>query len=65
MFVPLNATAGRLHFLYTPRGELRVTQIDIQSTSGSDGEGIKEEISELLLYLHDTTEPDFRGPKPG
>ena len=59
VFVPLSATAGRLRFLYTPRGDLRVTQIDVQSTSGSDGEGIKEEISELLLYLHDTTEPDF------
>ena len=59
VFVPLSATAGRLRFLYTPSGDLRVTQIDVQSTSGSDGEGIKEEISELLLYLHDTTEPDF------
>ena len=59
VFVPLSATAGRLRFLYTPRGDLRVTQIDVQSASGSDGEGIKEEISELLLYLHDTTEPDF------
>ena len=58
-FVPLSATAGRLRFLYTPRGDLRVTQIDVQSASGSDGEAIKEEISELLLYLHDTTEPDF------
>lgn len=59
VFVPLSATAGRLRFLYTPRGDLRVTQIDVQSASGSDGEAIKEEISELLLYLHDTTEPDF------
>ncbi len=59
VFVPLSATAGRLRFLYTPTGDLRVTQIDVQSASDSDGERIKEEISELLLFLHDTTEPDF------
>ena len=59
VFVPLSGTAGRLRFLYTPRGDLRVTQIDVQSASDADAEQIKEEISELLLFLHNTTEPDF------
>ena len=59
VFVPLSASAGRLRFLYTPRGDLRVTQIDVQMAVGADGERVKEEISELLLFLHDTTEPDF------
>ena len=59
VFVPLSATVGRLRFLYTPSGDLRVTQIDVQMESEADGERVKEEITELLLFLHDTTEPDF------
>ena len=59
VFVPISATAGRLRFLYTPSGDLRVTQIDVQTDSQADGERVKEDISELLLFLHDTTEPDF------
>ena len=59
VFLPISATAGRLRFLYTPSGDLRVTQIDVQSADEVDGERVKEDISELLLYLHDTAEPDF------
>ena len=59
VFLPLSATAGRLRFLYTPSGDLRVTQIDVQSATGADGQRVKEEISELLLFRHETTEPDF------
>ena len=59
VFVPLSASAGRLRFLYTPRGDLRATQIDVQTVRDADGERVKEEISELLLFLHDTAEPDF------
>ena len=59
LLVPLSATAGRLRFLYTPSGDLRVSQIDVQSAADADGERVKEDISELLLYRHDTTEPDF------
>ena len=59
VFVPLSAVAGRLRFLFTPNGDLRVTQIDVQTARDADGERVKEEISELLLFLHDTTEPDF------
>ena len=59
VFVPLSATAGRLRFLYTPRGDLRVSQIDVQSEGGADSERVKEDISELLLFRHETTEPDF------
>lgn len=59
VFVPLSATAGRLRFLYTPRGDLRVSQIDVQFEGGADSERVKEDISELLLFRHETTEPDF------
>ena len=58
-FVPLSATAGRLRILYTPTGELRVTEIDVQSAPGAEGERVKGDISELLLFRHDMAEPDF------
>ena len=59
VFVPLSTVAGRLRFLYTPSGDLRVTQIDVQTANAADGERVKEEISELLLFMHDAAEPDF------
>ena len=59
IFLPLSATAGRLRFLYTPSGDLRVSQIDVQSGPGADAERVKEDISQLLLFRHETTEPDF------
>ena len=59
VFVPISATAGRMRFLYTPSGDLRVSQIDVQLADGADGEQAKEQVSELLLFLHDVPEPDF------
>ena len=59
VFMPLSSIAGRLRFLYTPAGNLRVNQIDIQTAEGADQERVKEEVSELLLFRHETTEPDF------
>ena len=59
VFIPLSAVAGRLRFLYTPEGDLRVTQIDVQMAEGADDERVKEDIGELLLFRHETTEPDF------
>ena len=59
VFVPISATAGRLRFLYTPSGDLRVTQVDVQTDRQADAERVKEDISELLLFRHDVTEPDF------
>ncbi len=59
VFVPLSGVAGRLRFLFTPSGDLRVTQIDIQTANGADEERVKQEVSELLLFLHETPEPDF------
>ncbi len=59
VFVPLSASASRLRFLYTPSGDLRVTQIDVQQERGADSERVKEDLTELLLFLHETTEPDF------
>ena len=59
VFVPLSGIGSRFRFLFTPTGDLRVTQIDIQTASGVDEERVKEKVSELLLFLHETTEPDF------
>ena len=59
VFVPLSGTASRLRFLYTPAGDLRVTQIDVQTASGADQQRVKEDVTELLLLLHETPEPDF------
>ncbi len=59
VFVSLSGMASRLRFLYTPTGDLRVTQIDVQTAPGADQERVKEQIGELLLFLHDTPEPDF------
>ncbi|MXW24124.1 MAG: FtsX-like permease family protein [Chloroflexi bacterium] len=59
VFVPLSGTADRLRFLYTPAGDLRVTQIDVQTASGADEQRVKEDVTELLLLLHETPEPDF------
>ena len=58
-FVPLRSVANRLRFLFTPAGDLRVTQIDVQTASEADEARVKDEISELLLFRHDTPEPDF------
>ena len=59
VFVPITSASQRLRFLITPSGDLRVSQIDVQTTSDADSERVKEDITELLLFLHDTTEPDF------
>ena len=59
VFVPLSAMAGRLRFLYTPAGDLRVTQIDVQTATGADSERVKDDISQLLLFRHEVTDPDF------
>ena len=58
-FIPLRSIANRLRFLYTPTGDLRVTQIDVQAADGFDEARVKEEITELLLFRHETPEPDF------
>ena len=59
VFVPMSATVGRLRFLRTPSGDLRVSQIDVQTANEADGEQVKQELNELLLFLHEVTEPDF------
>ncbi|MDE0601165.1 MAG: ABC transporter permease [bacterium] len=58
-FVPLTGLASRIRFLYTPTGDLRVSQIDVQAQSGADEARVKEDITELLLFRHETTQPDF------
>ena len=41
VFAPLSAVGGRFRFLFTPSGDLRVTQIDIQTATGADEERVK------------------------
>ena len=59
VMVPLSATAGRLRFLYTPTGDLRVTHIDVQAAPGADEQAVKDQLHDLLHFRHDTAEPDF------
>ncbi|MCY3558782.1 MAG: ABC transporter permease [Chloroflexi bacterium] len=59
VFVPITGMANRFRFLYTPTGDLRVTQIDVQASPGADTEQLKQQISELLLFRHNRTDPDF------
>ena len=59
VFVPLTGLANRFRFLYTPTGDLRVTQIDVQTTPGADTEEVKQQVSDLLLFRHNRTDPDF------
>ena len=59
VILPMSAAADRLRFLYTPTGDLRVTNIDVQAAPGADEERVKEQLHDLLLHLHDVPEPDF------
>jgi len=59
VFVPLTGLANRFRFLYTPSGDLRVTQIDVQTTPGADTSEVKQQVSDLLLFRHNRTDPDF------
>ncbi len=59
VFIPLLGLANRFRFLYTPTGEARVTQIDVQATPGADTEELKQQLTDLLLIRHNRTEPDF------
>ncbi|MYD52757.1 MAG: FtsX-like permease family protein [Chloroflexi bacterium] len=59
VFVPLTGLANRFRFLYTPTGDLRVTQIDVQTTPGADTAEVKQQVSDLLLFRHNRTDPDF------
>ena len=59
VFVPITGLANRFRFLYTPTGDLRVTQIDVQATPGADTEVLKQQVTDLLLFRHNRTDPDF------
>ena len=59
VFVPLTGLANRFRFLYTPSGDLRVTQINVQMTQGADSDEVKQQVTELLLFRHNRTDPDF------
>ena len=59
VFVPLTGLANRFRFLYTPSGDLRVTQINVQMTQGADSDEVKQQVTDLLLFRHNRTDPDF------
>ena len=59
VFVPLTGLANRFRFLYTPSGDLRVTQINVQMTQGADSDEVKQQVTELLLFRHNRSDPDF------
>jgi len=59
VFVPITGLANRFRVLYTPTGDLRVTQIDVQTTPGADTAEVKQQVSDLLLFRHNRTDPDF------
>ncbi len=59
VFVSLDGIVSRLRFLFTPTGDLRVTHIDVQTAPGADEEQVKHALTDLLLFLHETPEPDF------
>ena len=59
VFVSTAGIANRLRFLFTPTGDLRVTEIDVQVAPAADEARVKEQISDLLLFLHERPDPDF------
>ena len=59
VFVPLTGLANRFRFLYTPSGDLRVTQINVQMTPGADSQEVKQQVTDLLLFRHNRSDPDF------
>ncbi len=59
VFVPLIGLANRFRFLYTPSGDVRVTQIDVQARPDSDTELLKQQLTDLLLFRHNRSDPDF------
>ena len=62
VFIDAASLLSRIRFLRGATGgsgSTPVSQIDIQTAPGVDEERVKIAISELLLFLHETTEPDF------
>ena len=62
VFISTSSLLSRFRFLRGATGgagSTPVSQIDIQTAPGVDEERVKSSISELLLFLHETTEPDF------
>ena len=59
VFIPLTALQSRFRFLRNPTGDVTVSQIDVQTVPGTDEERVKQQLTELMLFLHETTEPDF------
>jgi putative ABC transport system permease protein len=62
VFITTASLLSRIRFLRGATGGVDgtpVTQIAIQTAPGADEEQVKGAISDLLLFLHETSEPDF------
>jgi putative ABC transport system permease protein len=59
MFAPLSALLGRIRAFVGPGGSTPVSQIDVRTIAGADDETVKMQITDLLLFVSDSTEPDF------
>ena len=59
VFIPLTSLQSRFAFLRNATGNVNVSQIDIQTAPGVDKEAVKQQVTALLLFLHEVVEPDF------
>ncbi len=59
VFIPVSSLLSRFRFLRSATGSTPVSQIDIQTAPGVDQERVKGAVADLLLFLHETIEPDF------
>ncbi len=59
VFIPISSLLSRFRFLRATGGNIPVSQIDIQTAPGADEEQVKAQVTELLLFLHEVSEPDF------
>ena len=59
VFIPIASLLSRFRFLRAATGSTPLSQIDIKTAPGADEEQVKNQISELLSFLHEVNEPDF------
>jgi putative ABC transport system permease protein len=60
VYVPIASLVQRFRALLRGAGsDIPLSRIDIQTAPGTDEEQVKAQVTELLLFLHDASEPDF------
>ena len=60
VYIPVTALQSRLRrFLRNADGEIIINQIVLQTSPDADKAIVKQLISEVLIYKHQVTEPDF------